>query len=226
MAQPSPAERSAEQFGVKLRKVSSEYNVSSHSGNNSSSAAPVNRRSLPQGPPTRCESRLAQRRSAAAAMSQSSNKPEPKQSQVALRQELAEKQAIERRKASSNYRQSAGSSKSWEKKKPAVPTKPTSLRHLAAGLPKSSSCGAIAVTPRSSSVPPPYLSAAASSRNRRSGSQPPADTVVTLVEEEEKRHELRLQNLYNNLVSQYYGLRPILHNVYLHARSVLQHRSE
>lgn len=98
---PSAVEHSANHFGVKLRKVATE-NSSSNEKINS-----VGRKSAPLGAPTNCESRANQRRSNPAS-----------NHQVALRQEIAEKQAIERRQQKAN-------SRSWDKRaKPLLPPKP------------------------------------------------------------------------------------------------------
>lgn len=245
MEHPSPAELSAEQFGVKLRKVTSESNVSSSSGGSVTSSGVNYRRSLPHGPPTRCENRLAQRRSAASALSHSSSNiyskseaASPRLSQVAVRQEAAEKQAIERRmkQAASN----STNSRSWEKKKPTVPSKPGYLRNHGGLMPKSSSCSAInpATNSRSTSVPPPTSSGAntnsstaanrrSGSRLRRSGSVPPSDSVVvTVAEEGEGRTEDFLLSWYQDLVRKCSRFQPVLYNCLEQAKLTLRKQSE
>jgi len=118
----SAAESSASHFGVKLRKV-----ASSGSNEKINSTAGITRKSTPS--PAGSYSSLnsdsvagksSQRRSASALSNQ-----------VALRQEIAEKQAIERRKKCSSI-----SSRSWDNKsKPVIPPKPV--------LKNSSSLGSI-----------------------------------------------------------------------------------
>lgn len=94
-------ECSANHFGVKLRKVSPD------GGSQSSSTEKLNslgRKSAPPGAPSNCDSRITARRSV-------------NPSQVAARQNKAEKEAIERQKRPN--------SRSWEKRsKPLLPPKP------------------------------------------------------------------------------------------------------
>lgn len=78
------------------------------------------RRSLPSlGPPTHCEARAASRRSAFSLQL----KPDSKLNQVALRQEAAERQAIERQKRLSSEKTPLSSTKSRSLEK----TKPTPM---------------------------------------------------------------------------------------------------
>lgn len=149
----SAAEKSAQQFGVKLRRVAD-------TGSDESIDRAPSRRSLPCGPPSRCEARAQLRRSTTG--TNITTKSDIRQSQVAARQEAAERQAIERQKrlsspsvSSSSDKSSSRYSKSWEKKnKPLVAAKPNYLNRLHKSVPKSSSCSSLDRRSRSSSRTP------------------------------------------------------------------------
>ena len=119
----SSVESSANHFGVRLRKVGA--NGSDEKLNT------AGRRSLPPsiGVPSNCETRAAHRKSAVSKhVASSDSKSNSLPSAVLSRQEKAEKQAIERRKKTSNGNSPSSASNSWEKKtivpKPAVAPKP------------------------------------------------------------------------------------------------------
>ncbi|XP_067929161.1 ras association domain-containing protein 1-like isoform X4 [Watersipora subatra] len=111
----SQADHSASQFGVKLRRVASEKSSSIEKVNLSG------RKSTP-GVLSNCENRSNHRRSVLVP------------NQVALRQEIAEKQAIERQKKSGSH--------SWDKRsKPSLPPKPILKSSSLGNLSKPSSGG-------------------------------------------------------------------------------------
>ena len=114
------AEHSANLFGVKLRRVTPDKSGSNEKINT------AGRKSTPPGAPSNCENRANQRKSMA-----------PSSHQVALRQEIAEKQAIQRQKKNA--------SRSWDKRsKPSIPCKPVMKPSSSLGnIPKSTNSGPV-----------------------------------------------------------------------------------
>lgn len=199
----TPAERSAEQFGVKLRRVMPSAS-DEHDGKGS-------RRSLPSlGPPTRCEARAVLRRTAATSQP---SRSDSKQAQVALRQEAAERQAIERQKRLSSEKTplSATKSRSWEKpSRPSIAHK-SHARNISATSSSMSKC----------------LPSATSSTLRPTNLQgKPSITRQSSVEITIQDESSSTNSWYSRVLQSFHEYKPMLDSLLNRVTQVVHHQSE